>query len=127
MLCDAPVVPSIPVTDLPRARRFYESALGLKPIAEPAPGVAFFACGENTSLFVYERPSAKTDHTLASFVVGDIEREVRELRERGVSFEEYDMPGLKTVDGIATMGEARSAWFRDPDGNLFALNQRPSG
>lgn len=125
MLCDAPVVPSIPVSDMRRAARFYEDALGLKPIASPAPGVAFYACGENTSLFLYERPSTKSDHTLASFIVDDVKAIVHELRGKGVHFEEYDLPGLKTVDGVASMGEAKSAWFRDPDGNMLALNEKP--
>jgi hypothetical protein len=72
---------------------------------------------------VYERPSAGTaEHTLAHFAVADLGATVRELRERGVQFEEYDRPDIRTVEGIATFEDFRAAWFKDPDGNIIGLN-----
>ena len=79
--------------------------------------------GRAISLLVYERPSAGTaEHTLAHFIVADLDATVQELRGRGVTFEEYDLPEIRTVDGIATFDDFRAAWFRDPDGNIIALN-----
>jgi catechol 2,3-dioxygenase-like lactoylglutathione lyase family enzyme len=115
---------TVPTTDLDRARDFYGGTLGLRPSQRPTAGrEAVYECGEGTRLLVYERPSAGTaEHTLAHFIVADLDATVQELRGRGVTFEEYDLPEIKTVDGIATFDDFRAAWFRDPDGNIIALN-----
>jgi catechol 2,3-dioxygenase-like lactoylglutathione lyase family enzyme len=124
MLADARIDATVPTTDLDRAREFYGRTLGLRVSDEPARGRELvYECGGGTRLLVYERPSAGTaEHTLAHFVVGDLEGTVRELRERGVTFEEYDLPDIKTVEGIATFDDFRAAWFKDPDGNIIGLN-----
>jgi catechol 2,3-dioxygenase-like lactoylglutathione lyase family enzyme len=121
----------LPAQDLARARRFYAEVLGLEP-AEERPGGLRYE-GATGSFSVFEstgRPSG--EHTQLAFEVDDVKAAVRELRQRGVRFEEFDMPGLRTVDGIATVagnypssgasGE-RAAWFRDSEGNLLGIGQ----
>jgi len=123
MLQQAPMYAYIPARDMARARRFYEEKLGLKPGKEVEGGVTYeFAKG--TACFLYPTPNAGTSKASQAFwEVGDVEREVRELKARGVRFEEYDMPGMKTENGIATAGGAKAAWFKDSEGNTLALVQ----
>ena len=123
MLQDSPMYAYLPAKDVARARGFYEDKLGFHPTAEIAGGVAYdFANG--TGCFLYPTPNAGTNRASQAFWrVDDIEREVAELRARGVTFEEYDTPHMKTVNGIATAGGARSAWFKDPEGNILAVIQ----
>jgi predicted enzyme related to lactoylglutathione lyase len=113
----------IPVKDVARARQFYEEKVGLKPKQEIEGGVVYeFA--EHTAAFMYPTPNAGTSRASQAFwQVDDLEREVAELRKRGVTFEEYDMPGVKTRNGIAEASMAKTAWFKDPDGNILALVQ----
>jgi hypothetical protein len=81
-----------------------------------------FAAGGGTEVFVYKSAGAGTSQaTYASFEIEDVEAEVEELRGKGVQFEEYDMPGLKTVNGIATMANEKAAWFKDSEGNILAV------
>jgi catechol 2,3-dioxygenase-like lactoylglutathione lyase family enzyme len=124
VLSDARVDATIPTTDLARAREFYGGTLGLRPADGPGRGRELvYECGGGTRLLVYERPSAGTaEHTLAHFIVADLEAAVQELRGRGIEFEEYDLPHITTVNGIATFDDFRAAWFRDPDGNIIGLN-----
>jgi predicted enzyme related to lactoylglutathione lyase len=124
MLKNAAVVPYIPVADVGRARKFYEGALGLKAKEEYAGGV-IYECGKGSWVFMYPSPGAGTSKASTAFwTVDDIEAEVAELKTRGVVFEEYDMPGLKTVNSIATGGGAKTAWFKDTEGNILAVSQR---
>ncbi len=123
-LSDSRVIPTIPCTDAGRARRFYEDKLGLKLIRETE-GEVVLAAGD-TVLYLYVRPPAPSEHTLASFIVDDVAAEMAKLRRVGVQFEEYDLPGLKTEGGIAEWTDGRSAWFRDPDGNVLALSEVPA-
>src|SRR5207248_3445060 len=125
------VATRLPAQDLDRARRFYSEKLGLEPVEERAGGLRY-QCGQGWfALFASSgRPSGA--HTQMAFEVDDLDQTVRELRDRGVVFEQYDTPGLRTVDGIATVdgnypsteaiGE-RAAWFRDTEGNLLAIGQ----
>jgi predicted enzyme related to lactoylglutathione lyase len=123
MLQSSPMYAYIPASDVARARRFYESKVGLKPAREEAGGVVY-QFGDHTACFLYPTPNAGTSKaSQAYWQVADIEREVAELRGRGVVFEEYDMPGLKTVNGIATAGGAKAAWFKDTEGNTMAIIQ----
>jgi catechol 2,3-dioxygenase-like lactoylglutathione lyase family enzyme len=126
MLDSSMAVPTIAVSDLGRARKFYEETLGLKFMDETPGGIRFQA-GKGTWLFVYPSQFAGTNQaTCMSFEVDDLAATVKDLRDRGVTFEEYDFPGLKTVDGIADMGEEKGAWFKDLDGNILALGSRTS-
>jgi predicted enzyme related to lactoylglutathione lyase len=112
-------------TDLVRSQAFYEQQVGLKLTPETIKNHLVLECGDGTTLLVYGRPAGnKADHTQVRFWTSDIEADVRELGARGVTFEEYDFPTLKTVGHIATTtGIGKSAWFKDPDGNTLALFQ----
>jgi catechol 2,3-dioxygenase-like lactoylglutathione lyase family enzyme len=124
MLDSATAHATIAVTDLDRAREFYEEVLGFKPIDQRSSGWRYRA-GAGTWFLVYPSQSAGTAASTAmTFIVDDIEKEVSELRERGVVFEEYDFPALKTVDGIAELQGERAAWFKDPDGNILSIGQQ---
>ena len=123
MLQKSPMYAYIPVKDVARARRFYEQKLGFTPNREVGGGVRY-ECGEHTACFLYPTPNAGTSKASQAFwEVKDVEREVAELKARGVVFEEYDEPGLKTVGAIATAGGAKAAWFKDTEGNILALIQ----
>jgi predicted enzyme related to lactoylglutathione lyase len=127
MLKNAPIIPYIPVADVHRARTFYEGTLGLTPTEEFAGGV-IYECGKGSWVFMYPSPGAGTSKASTAFwEVDDVAAEVAELKTRGVVFEEYDMPGLKTVNGILTAGGAKTAWFKDSEGNILAVSQRISG
>jgi catechol 2,3-dioxygenase-like lactoylglutathione lyase family enzyme len=123
MLTNVPVHPTLPAADLDRARKFYEGTLGLKVAkTDPSPGV-LYDCGEGTKLYVYQRGGTKADHTVAAFASADVEATVRELKAKGVVFDEIDAPeaGIKTVDGVATMGDMKASWFKDTEGNTLAI------
>jgi predicted enzyme related to lactoylglutathione lyase len=124
MLKHHPIVPYIPVADLPRARKFYEEKIGLTPKETYAGGV-IYECGNGSWVFMYPSPGAGTSKASTAFwSVDDVEAEVAELKSRGVVFEEYNAPGLKTVNSIATGGGAKTAWFKDSEGNILAVSQR---
>ena len=123
MLKKARISPVLPATDIERAKRFYSETLGLSEAENGEPGGLTFECGEGTSLYIYERGPVKVEHTLASFDVEDLEAEMEELRGRGVVFEEYDLPGLKTISGVADMDGYKAAWFKDSEGNILAIGQ----
>lgn len=112
-------------TDLARSQAFYEHRVGLKLSPETVRNHLLFECGDRTTLLVYGRPGpGKADHTQVRFWTSDVEADVRDLTARGVTFEDYDYPTLKTVNHIATTaGLGKSAWFKDPDGNTLALFQ----
>src|SRR5918996_4117987 len=119
MLKNSPVVPYIPAADVARARRFYEEKVGLVPREEVAGGVVY-ECAGGSWIFLYQSGGAGTSKASQAFwQVKDVEAEVAELRSRGVVFEEYDMPGIKTLNGIATAGTSKAAWFKDTEGNIL--------
>jgi len=123
MLQQSPMYAYLPVSDVARARKFYEEKLGFKPKQEVAGGV-IYEFGQHTACFLYPTPNAGTSKASQAFwQVEDIEREVAELKARGVTFEEYNAPHLKTVNSIATGGGAKSAWFKDTEGNILAVIQ----
>lgn len=125
MLTDRRVHSTIPAADLGRARRWYEERLGFVPIRE-LPGGLMYEAAEGTRFVIYPTPNAgQSPNTLMGFATSDIEAEVRELKARGVIFEDYDFPTLKTVDSIATTGPTRAAWFRDSEGNIIGIVQLP--
>ncbi|HJR59914.1 MAG TPA: VOC family protein [Vicinamibacterales bacterium] len=121
MLKDAPIVPYIPAADITRAREFYEKKVGLVAKQVIADGVVY-ECAGGSWIFLYRSDGAGTSKASQAFwQVKDVEAEVDELRARGVRFEEYDRPGLKTVNGIFSGGGSKAAWFRDSEGNIMAL------
>jgi catechol 2,3-dioxygenase-like lactoylglutathione lyase family enzyme len=129
MLNTAPIAAVLATTAMDRARDFYERRLGLEPSGEPmpGPGAVLYACGEGTRLLVYERANAgDSEATSANFFVDDVEGTVDRLRANGVAFEDYDMGDIKTENGIATTGDFKAAWFKDPDGNILCVSSMPS-
>jgi catechol 2,3-dioxygenase-like lactoylglutathione lyase family enzyme len=130
MLEKGRVAARLPAQDLARARAFYADKLGLEPVEERPGGLRYLGASGEFALF--ESAGAPSgSHTQMAWEVDDIEATVAELRDRGVVFEEYDVPGLTTVDGIAEVagnypskgvGE-RAAWFRDSEGNLIGIGE----
>jgi catechol 2,3-dioxygenase-like lactoylglutathione lyase family enzyme len=131
MLQDSRVATRLPAQDLERARSFYAEKLGLEPV-EKRPGGLLYRCGGAEFVLFQSAGTASGDHTQIAWAVTDIEATVTELQARGVVFEEYQSPGLTTVNGIATVagnypskggrGE-RGAWFKDSEGNLLSLGE----
>jgi catechol 2,3-dioxygenase-like lactoylglutathione lyase family enzyme len=123
MLTKASVSPVLSVVDLERARRFYGVDLGLLEV-EHDDEEAVFQCGHESAVSLHAAPDAlPSPHTVATFEVRNIAQEMRELRGHGVKFEDYDVPGIKTEGGIATVEGRRCAWFKDPSGNVLCLHE----
>jgi predicted enzyme related to lactoylglutathione lyase len=123
MLSGTKVTAMLPVVDMGRARKFYEDTLQLpKPRVGPNGEALFEVSGERFALYPRSTPT-RADHTALSFEVDDLDGEMKSLRTRGVRFEDYDMPGLKTTNGVAEREDERAAWFRDPEGNILCLHQ----
>ncbi len=123
VLASTQVTCMLPVKDMARARRFYEEALGLLPLGVKPDGKFVYHCG-GTELALFPKPEGtKAEHTAISFKVADIAAAIAELKTRGVAFEEYDLPGFKTVEHVCVLGSERAAWFRDPEGNILCLHE----
>jgi catechol 2,3-dioxygenase-like lactoylglutathione lyase family enzyme len=122
MLADKDVIATVAVKDLEVARKFYEGKLGLKVTNKEGSEAITFQSGRS-ALIVYRSQYAGTNKATAlNWRVGDsIDTEVAALREKGVSFEHYDMPGMTLQGDVHVMGKMKSAWFKDPDGNIIAL------
>jgi catechol 2,3-dioxygenase-like lactoylglutathione lyase family enzyme len=123
MLGEHPIHPVLLATDLAATRDFYHTRLGLEILSESEDAIVF-RCGGGTRLDVTKSTTGTADsQTQASWFVEDVRAEVAELRSRGVQVEEYDMPGLKTQDGIADLGFAWAAWIIDPGRNALGILQ----
>ncbi len=121
-LTEAAVHTALPAADLERAKGFFREKLGLVPVSETQATALYQVRDGQLALFATDgKPSG--DHTQIGWTVGDIEATVAGLRERGVTFDEYDSPGFKTVNGIVSFGSTRFAWFRDSEGNVHNLAQ----
>jgi catechol 2,3-dioxygenase-like lactoylglutathione lyase family enzyme len=121
-----PVSPVIAVSDMEAAKQFYEEKLGLSSVIDDPDGGSTYACGSGSVIHVYPSPDdvGESTATRAGWLVDDIEKVVDELSSRGVAFEEYDGSLLKTGERrITASGPVKRAWFRDPDGNYFAVNE----
>jgi catechol 2,3-dioxygenase-like lactoylglutathione lyase family enzyme len=127
MLKDLQVMPVLPAKDIDRAREFYRDKLGLEPTQTIDNDNLVYQCGNGTGFLLYRTDNAgSAKNTQMGWGAEDVEREVEELRSRGVVFEEYDMPGLKTENGIATMeGMGKGAWFLDSEGNILNISSIP--
>ncbi len=123
MLKDWRAQASLPAQDLDRAKAFYKDKLGLEPYQADGDNMLYRA-GDGTGFSVYRTGGAASgSHTQIAFFVDNAVAEVKDLKSRGVKFEEYDFPGLKTVDSIAETGDAKAAWFKDSEGNIIGLIQ----
>ena len=121
MLSDARFETSLPCSDLQRAKSFYTDKLGLTPTDE-GPAGAFYQGRDGTRFILFPSSgSASGSHSQMGFMVADIDAEVRDLKQRGAQFEEYDFPGFDKATGIADVGGTRAAWFKDSEGNLLGL------
>lgn len=129
MLSKSRVAATLPFRGLKAAENFYTKKIGLKLLSgSAADGYLEFGAGGGTVLQVFESKSRKSKDTAATFTVANLAREMVTLRRRGVEFEDYDLPGIHTVDGVMTMEEGpmagqKAAWFKDPAGNVIALVQ----
>ena len=123
MLTHAPVTTMLPVIDMARARAFYEGCLGLQPGGFKPDGKFVYAVGGSTLALFPKPEGTKADHTAVSFRVEDIAASIAELERAGVVFEDYDVPGLRTVDHVCVLGAEKAAWFKDPEGNCLCLHE----
>jgi predicted enzyme related to lactoylglutathione lyase len=125
MLTDGTVTANIPAADLTRAREFYKEKLGLTPARE-VDGIMLIYQTEGGSMFsIYETSYAgQAGHTIAQWHVDDVDGTVRELKQRGITFEQYDdMPGVTWNDGVASLeGLGKAAWFKDSEGNVLCVD-----
>jgi catechol 2,3-dioxygenase-like lactoylglutathione lyase family enzyme len=123
MLSDASVTTMLPVKDMARARVFYEGCLGLKPGGFKPDGKFVYAVGGSTLALFPKPEGTKADHTAISFRVADIAASIEEMKRAGVTFEDYDFPGLKTVNHVCVLGAEKAAWFKDTEGNYLCIHE----
>jgi len=124
MLENVPMTTILPVIDMQRARGFYEKKLGLKPVGLKPDGKFVYATGSGAVLALFPKDGGtKADHTAISFQVRDIAAAIKELKAAGVTFEDYDFPGLKTVNHVCVLGAEKAAWFKDTEGNYLCLHE----
>jgi len=117
---------TIPAKDLERTRRFYEDVLGAQAVAEDPGGIIYRSGDSFFSLYPTEF-AGTAQHTLGAFMVRDVEATVAELRGKGVTFEDYDLPGVKTVNGIAELGDIRRGLVQGPRGEHPVSGAAPGG
>jgi predicted enzyme related to lactoylglutathione lyase len=121
MLSQSKLFTAIATKDLAASRTWFEEKLGVSP-SEERPDGLIFTFAEGSGFLLYETQFAGTaKNTVAGWEVADLDAEMQELRSRGVTFVEYDLPGVTTVDGVVEFPGGRAAWFVDPDGNTFSL------
>jgi predicted enzyme related to lactoylglutathione lyase len=126
MLKENDLMAVLPAKDLARAKQFYDEVLGLEPPEVMDDENLLYRSGNGTAFLLYKSDYAGTaKNTQMGWGTDNIEAEVDDLRGRGVVFEEYDLPGLKTENGIATSTAGKAAWFTDTEGNILNLFQRP--
>lgn len=123
MLKDKLFFPTLPASDLDRARKFYEEKLGFELIEGAGERDSVFYQIGDQALFLYKTEAPRGGNTALSFVVEDLAAEMQELRSRGIAFEDYDLPGLKTENGIAEWDGMKAAWFKDTEGNILNIEQ----
>ena len=125
MLNAAPLAATIAVRDLDAAKDFYNNKLGLTISRDMAPEAFMCEAGNGSMMLVYRRPNHDPSAaTIASFQVSDARKTVDDLKGRGVTFEDYDLPGIKTENNVASMPDGtKAAWFTDPDGNIIAVGE----
>ncbi|MGH2656557.1 MAG: VOC family protein [Actinomycetota bacterium] len=121
MLSDYPIGAMIPCNDLARAKSFYTDALGFKVIKEEDEGVQFESGGVRFD--IYPTRASGGTATVAGWIVPNVEAEMEDLRSRGVQFEDIDVPGIKTVNGLAQMEGFKGGWFKDSEGNVLAVTE----
>ena len=125
MFKDSNIIAVLPAKDINRAKEFYRDKLGIEPSESMEEDSATYRCGQGTGFLIYQTENAGTaKNTQMAWATDNLEREMEELRGRGVVFEEYDLPGLKTENGVATADWGKGAWFLDSEGNIINISQR---
>ncbi|MBT2532980.1 VOC family protein [Arthrobacter sp. ISL-48] len=125
MLNDSNIMAVLPAKDINRAKDYYRDKLGLEPSGSMEEDSLMYRGGNGTGFMIYQTENAGTaKNTQMGWETDNLERDMEELRGRGVVFEDYDFPGLKTENGIATSSWGKSAWFLDSEGNILNLAQR---
>ena len=125
MLNNASIMAVLPAKDIDRAKAFYRDKLGIEPSESMEEGTVMYTCGQGTRFLLYQTDNAGTaKNTQMGWETDDLEGEMAELRGRGVVFEDYDFPGLKTENGVATADWGKAAWFLDSEGNIINIAQR---
>jgi catechol 2,3-dioxygenase-like lactoylglutathione lyase family enzyme len=111
----------VPARDVARAKAWYEDKLGLTPTRSDGFG-AGYALGGGAPMFLYKSDYAgSAEHTLITFASPDLKSDMRAMRAKGVTFIDYDLPGLKTIDGLAEFGPVKNAWAKDSEGNILGF------
>lgn len=123
VLTKSPAWAVLPAENIDRARKFYHEVLGFEIDDYPDMQQFTIKAGEGSRILVYERARTTAQHTAVSFMVDSLDRTMEDLTARGVTFEDYDQPGLKTVGGVARMPEGSAAWFTDPEGNIVNITE----
>ena len=124
MFADRKATAMLPAGDLARAKRWYEEKLGLKPAEDMGEMGAVYKLGGGTIAFLYPTQFAgNAQHTVMTFDSPDLVADMAEMRKRGVVFEEYDLPDLKTENGIASWDDVKNAWAKDSEGNILGFVQ----
>ncbi len=123
MLANSPVTTMLPVIDMDRARTFYEQRLGLTPGGLRPDGKFIYYAGGSTLALFPKPEGTKAEHTAISFRVGDIAASIADLEKTGVVFEDYDLPGFRTVDHVCVLGSEKAAWFKDTEGNMLCIHE----
>jgi catechol 2,3-dioxygenase-like lactoylglutathione lyase family enzyme len=121
MLADKDAVATVAVKDLKAAKKFYGDTLGLKPTPVPEPEVLNYKSGNSTVLVYKSQFAGSNKATAVTWIVDDVEGTVRDLKAKGISFEHYDIPGMTRKGDVHIAGKSKSAWFKDPDGNILAV------
>ena len=123
MLSNSMVTATLPAKNIERAKKFYSDKLGFKPGETYPDGSILYHCKGSAFLLYPSEFAGTAKNTALGWQIDDVDKEVKDLRSKGVVFEDYDMPGLKTVNGVATMGDFKAAWFKDSEGNILSINQ----
>lgn len=125
MLKDSAIIAVLPAKDINRAKDFYRDKLGMEPSGSMEEDSLLYTCGKGTGFLVYQTDNAgSAKNTQMGWEVDNLAREMEELRGRGVVFEDYDQPGLKTENGVFETSWGRGAWFLDSEGNILSITQR---
>ena len=125
MLTDSNIIAVLPAKDINRAKDFYRDKLGIEPSESMEADTVMYRCANGTSFLIYQTENAgSAKNTQMGWETDNLEGEMEELRGRGVVFEDYDFPGLKTENGIATASWGKAAWFLDSEGNIINIAQR---
>lgn len=112
----------LPAADLGRARGFYHDKLGLDP-SEEHDGMLRYQAGPSAFEFYETENAGSAKNTQMAWMVDDLDAEMKRLRDAGIEFEDFEIPGMKTENGVVTADGMRSAWFRDSEGNILAITQ----